>query len=116
MCKQKGNCLHSTSWDQKNSFFDEGRQKQVFVSHKPGGLNRKDMQPKCTVGNSLEKRHRVIFKFRYYFLFNCMKFSNLEGTVHLFPKATTYCFVLQHFVLADKAKNRSHIWLRSKLC
>ena len=50
------------------------------------------------------------------FLFTFLKLSNLEGNVHLVPKATTYCFFFQHFVLADKAQYINLIWLRANIC
>ena len=52
----------------------------------------------------------VNFKF-WYFSLNCLNSSNLEGTVHLVPKATTFSVVLQHLVLAGRAKYRNLIWL-----
>ena len=63
-----------------------------------------------------KKRQGETFKFRSHFLFNCLKESSLEGTVHLIPKATTYCFVMQRFVLANKANYKNFIWLRANIC
>ena len=65
---------------------------------------------------SAEKKHGDTCNFFFlHFMFHCLNWSNLQGTLYLALKATTYFFGFAIFLLADKAEYRYPIWIKEQL-